>query len=77
MLNFAFQARSVKRCMNEHDECLSYEIVAGEAHENEVEEGDMMIQKKRMIINPEYVEGLDTSDGAKQYDDDVDLDEEM
>ena len=70
-----FQARDVKRCMNQHDECISYEILASEAKlgqddGNEIaEEEQRASKKKRMIINNEFVEGLDTSDGAYGYDD--------
>jgi len=74
------EARSVKRCMNEHDECISYEILAAEASTGNNDDDKDIIRekkKKRMIINSEFVAGMDTSDGANQYDDDVLIDEDM
>ena len=50
----------MKKCMNEKDECLSYEIIRREA-------AATLDDSPRMIVNPEFVEGLDETDGAEQF----------
>ena len=47
--------------MNQKDECLSFEILRKEANATSVENA-------RIIVNPEFVESLDNSDGANQFD---------
>ena len=54
------KARQVKKCMNEKDDCLSYEILKREA-------AATLDDSPRMIVNPEFVEGLDETDGAEQF----------
>ena len=34
-------------------------------------------KKDRLIVNPEFVEGLDTGDGSVQYDEDYDRENEV
>ena len=72
--------------MNAHSDCVSYEILRREAGINRLDPdaggdgGDdskaAAGKKERLIVNPEFVEGLDKGDGSKQYDDDVDDDVE-
>ena len=62
-LSLYSQARQVKRCMNRQDECLSFETIRKEAGA----EAD----SPRLIVNPDFVENQDTSDGATQFDPDV------
>ena len=52
----------MKRCMNAQDMCLSYEAIRKEAGGNGENENP------RLIVNPEYVESMDKSDGATQWD---------
>ena len=51
----------MKRCLNIQEECLGYEAVRAEA---ETEDKD----RPRIMINPDFVESQDRSDGAEQYD---------
>ena len=51
----------MKRCLNIQEECLGYEAVRAEA---ESEDKD----RPRIIVNPDFVENQDRSDGAEQYD---------
>jgi len=80
------EARAVKRCMNAHEECLSYEILNREITDsldpndpelNQVQDKMNKLsknKKRRIMINPEFVQSLDTSDGSQQYDyDDEDV----
>jgi len=55
-----FKARQLKKCMNEKEECLSYEILKREADAT-------LDDSPRIIVNPDFVEGLDESDGADQF----------
>ncbi len=50
--------------MNLQDECLGYEAIRAEA---ETEDKN----RPRLIVNPDFVEGLDKSDGSTQFDPDV------
>jgi hypothetical protein len=54
----------VKRCMNLQDECNGYEAIRKEA---ETEDQN----RPRLLVNPDFVENLDTSDGSIQFDPDV------
>ena len=63
-----FQARQVKRCMNAQDDCLSYEALRKEVTSVD---GAETKDKPRLIVNPEFVQTMDESDGATQWDKDV------
>ncbi len=70
--------------MNQKDECLSFEILRKEANATSIEnaryEFDLFVNfswklltklnflSARIIVNPEFVESLDDSDGANQFD---------
>jgi len=54
------EARKVQLCMNAHDKCSSKEVLKNElADENS--------NDNRFLINPEFVESLDDSDGSKAF----------
>lgn len=55
------EARNVKKCMNAQEQCLNYEIIRAEVGNTSTNE------KPRLIVNPDFVEGKDTSDGKKQW----------
>lgn len=55
------EARQVKKCMNQRDDCLSYEILKQEANAT-------LDDSPRIIVNPDFVERIDQSDGAFQFD---------
>lgn len=55
------EARAMKRCLNIQEECLGYEAIRAEA---ESEDKD----RPRILVNPDFVENQDKSDGAEQYD---------
>ena len=60
MIDFIFQARKVQLCMNAHDKCSSKEVLKNEL-------GDENSNDNRFLINPEFVESLDDSDGSKAF----------
>merc|ERR1712128_281539 len=74
------EARHIKQCMNDHSECVSYEILRREAQEtmDPTDPAYAMYNKKptreRLIINPEFVESMDQGDGSVQYDEDYQID---
>jgi hypothetical protein len=47
-----------------------YEKQTAEKKETEVKEERKEKKRERLIVNPEFVEGLDTGDGSEQYDED-------
>ena len=49
-------------CLNAHDKCLSKEVLQNEVDSNEP------LKDERLLINPEFVESLDKSDGSKAFD---------
>lgn len=59
---FVFQARQVKRCLNAKDSCLSHEALR-----KELNSVDPQSESQRLIVNPEFVQQLDQSDGANQW----------
>jgi len=56
------EARSMTRCIKYHDKCIAEQIVAQAAETR---------GKGRYIVNEEFVSGLDTSDGAEQFDQEI------
>lgn len=75
------EARQVKRCMNTHEECMAYEILNREVSDSldpqdpefqqvqdKMRENLSSTKKRRIMVNPEFVQSLDKSDGAEQYD---------
>ena len=55
------QARKVQLCISSHDKCLSKEVL-----KNEIGDGEEV--DNRFLINPEFVQSLDKSDGSKAFD---------
>lgn len=51
--------------MNAQDTCLAYEAIRAEADNSGENE------KPRLIVNPDFVENLDESDGATQFSPEV------
>jgi len=65
------EARRVKKCMNAHEKCLGYEAVWAEAKVDKADTNDQAEEtdkRRRLIVNPEFVQSLDTSVGVKQYE---------
>jgi len=77
------EARNIKKCMSEHTECVSYEILRQEALETmdprdpdvtlyqettKQQEVEVKNKKERLIVNPEALPE-DPSDGSVAYDD--------
>lgn len=48
--------------MHRRDKCLSFEAIRKESSAGDDQE------RPRFIVNPDFVENLDTSDGATQFD---------
>lgn len=55
--------------MNAQDACISYETLRAEADSESAFAGENA--NPRLIVNPEFVENVDTSDGRTQFDPDV------
>ena len=66
MIVYQFQARDVKRCMNKQDDCMSFEVLRKEV---QTLDGETFVSDndKRLLINPEFVESMDNSDGSEQF----------
>ena len=64
------QARNIQQCMHEHNKCREKEVLKKELHGKGIEGAT-----GRLIINNEYVQGLDKSDGSKPYDIDISTNE--
>jgi hypothetical protein len=77
------EARSVKRCMNTHEECVAYEVLNREVSDSldpqdpefdQVQDkmqdlaSEGSTKKRRIMVNPEFVQSLDQSDGSEAYD---------
>jgi len=60
------EARDVKRCMNKQDDCMSFEVLRKEV---QTLDGETFVSpnEKRLLINPEFVESMDNSDGSEQF----------
>lgn len=72
------EARSVQRCLTAHEECVSYEVLNREVTDSldpqdpELEQVQDKMRnlnkKRRIIVNPEFAQSMDQSDGSEQYD---------
>ena len=70
------QARNVQKCTHANDKCREKEVLQKELQVQNGQNGingqnDLNGQngeKNRYLINEEYVESLDESDGSKPYD---------
>ena len=61
------QARNIKRCMNKQDNCMAFEVLRKEV-ETLDEKGEKFVsENQRLLINPEFVESMDTSDGSEKF----------
>ena len=60
------QARYIQQCVYAHDKCKEKEVLR-----NEFETKDGANNMNRLIINNEYVQSLDKSDGSLPYDVDI------
>ena len=60
------KAQDVKRCMNKQDDCMSFEVLRKEV---QTLDGETFVSDndKRLLINPEFVESMDNSDGSEQF----------
>jgi len=70
------EARQVKHCMNKQDDCMSFEVLRkevqtlgpdGQEFVSGMDETPDQTINKRLLINPEFVESMDTSDGSQQF----------
>jgi len=61
------EARQVKHCMNKQDDCMSFEVLRKEVQTFDGKDFVSGADEKRLLINPEFVESMDTSDGSEQF----------
>ena len=52
--------------MNKQDDCMSFEVLRKEV---QTLDGETFVSDndKRLLINPEFVESMDNSDGSEQF----------
>ena len=70
-----FQARKIQLCNSAHDKCLEKEVLKNELGndisdkngKNNSNDGNVK-NDNRFLINPEFVQSLDESDGSKAFD---------
>ena len=60
---FCLQARGVKRCFNSRDVCLSNQLLAEELERSGVDAKDA----SRLLINPDFAQATDQSDGSEMF----------
>merc|ERR1712045_615012 len=61
------EARKIKRCINKQDNCMIYEVLRKEV-ETLDEDGEKFVsEEQRLLINPEFVESMDNSDGSEKF----------
>ena len=70
-----FQARKVQLCNSAHDKCLEKEVLKNELGNDIDDKNDKNGENdkndrndNRFLINPEFVQSLDESDGSKAFD---------
>ena len=63
----AFQARQAKRCMNKQDECMAFEVLRKEVETLGEDGKEFVSENQRLLINPEFVESMDSSDGSEKF----------
>ena len=79
LINFSFfQARKVQLCNSAHDKCLEKEVLKNELGNDIDDKNDKNVENdkndkndrndNRFLINPEFVQSLDESDGSKAFD---------
>ena len=63
------QARKIRRCYNKRDDCVAHDVLVSSLNVTEKIPEDKREQKKtdRLLINPEFVESTDTSDGSEMF----------
>merc|ERR1712241_1451329 len=63
------EARDVKHCMNKQDDCMSFEVLRKEVQTLGPDGKEFVSggEEHRLLINPEFVESMDTSDGSQQF----------
>ena len=53
--------------MNKQDDCMSFEVLRKEVQTFDGKDFVSGADEKRLLINPEFVESMDTSDGSEQF----------
>ena len=62
------EARKAKLCMVAHDKCKANEILKQELSSNKEDQGQAPSDSSsRLLVNPEFVQNLDQSDGSEQF----------
>jgi len=57
------EARGIKRCMNVRDECVSKELLSEELRRSGVDADEA----SRILINPDFAQATDNSDGSEMF----------
>ena len=53
--------------MNKQNSCLAFEILRKEVETLDGNRENFISEKQRLLINPEFVESMDNSDGSEQF----------
>ena len=82
-VSYEILRREAQQTLDPNDPMLDmYERQRAEKKANKVEEEEEVENKRRkkkerLIVNPEFVEALDSGDGSVQYDEDYDRQNEV
>lgn len=57
------EARGIKRCFNDRDSCISHQLLAEELEKSGVDAKDA----SRILINPDFAQATDQSDGSEMF----------
>jgi len=61
------EARKIKRCMNKQDDCMAFEVLRKEVETLDGNGERFISEEQRLLINPEFVESMDNSDGSEKF----------
>lgn len=61
------EARKIKRCMNKQDDCMAFEVLRKGVETLDGNGEKFISEEQRLLINPEFVESMDNSDGSEKF----------
>ena len=53
--------------MNKQDNCMAFEVLRKEVETLDGNREKFISEEQRLLINPEFVESMDNSDGSEQF----------
>jgi len=61
------EARKIKRCINKQDNCMTYEVLRKVVETLDEDGEKFMSEEQRLLINPEFVQSMDHSNGSEKF----------